>query len=748
MPEQQRTFGLLRATGVGVGAIVGGGILVLAGAAFRATGPGAIAAFAANGLIAVLTALTFAEMSTSFPESGGAYTYAKKVLSVRVAFAVGWVLWFAYIVAAVLYALGFAEFAAAILVEIYRAVLGDPPAWLASRTAVSALALAAVGGYTLSLIRSAGGGGQWATLGKVIVFAFLIVAGLWILVGRTDGAVRAGLTPFLPGGGLGLLRAMGFTFIALQGFEIIAAVAGEVQDPGRTLPRAMLLSLGAALVIYLPLLLVITTAGVGPGQSITAMSEAEPETVIAAAVRNYLGPSGYWLVMVAAVLSTLSALQANILAASRVAHSMAQDRTLPGVLVQLSRRQTPVMALYASALAVVVILMLVPNLAAAGAAASLIFLVSFALAHWTGFLARRRAPRGRNGSFLTPWFPSVQVVGGAACAALAVFQAVAVPAAGGITFIWLALGVILYVALFARRAQMVDAFAEAVDPELVRYRGRSPLVLVPVANPKSAPALAALAGALAPRAVGRVLLLSVVRHRGGIGDEDADTVGRAVKLAQESMHEALTSSLVAGRTPEALITVAPEPWDEIARVADTYRCESMLLGLHSLDQAPEGVEGEGGEAPLERLLNDVHCDVSIIRALPGWHLEQTRRVLIPVGGKGVQDELRARLLGSLCRTGPRELTFLGVLPADAADDEVVETRASLTHLAALESPTASEVLVLRADDVVGAIAGRAEQADLVILGLPRLRGRKLIGKLAVRVAEEVRCATIMISRHR
>ena len=95
-----------------MGAIVGGGILVLAGAAFRETGPSALVAFALNGLIALMTALSFAEMSSMFPESGGAYTFAKKVLTVRAAFGVGWVLWFAYIVAGVLYALGFAVFAA------------------------------------------------------------------------------------------------------------------------------------------------------------------------------------------------------------------------------------------------------------------------------------------------------------------------------------------------------------------------------------------------------------------------------------------------------------------------------------------------------------------------------------------------------------------------------------------------------------------------------------------------------------
>ena len=87
----QRTMGLAGATGVGVGAIVGGGILALAGVAFSATGPGAMLAFALNGIIAMLTALSFAEMAAAFPESGGTYTFAKKVLNVRIAFAVGWV---------------------------------------------------------------------------------------------------------------------------------------------------------------------------------------------------------------------------------------------------------------------------------------------------------------------------------------------------------------------------------------------------------------------------------------------------------------------------------------------------------------------------------------------------------------------------------------------------------------------------------------------------------------------------------
>ena len=87
MSRSERTLGLLGASQVGIGAIVGGGIFVLAGVAFSAAGPGAIIAFALNGIIAALTLLSFAEMSTAYPESGGAYTFGKRVLSIRLAFA-------------------------------------------------------------------------------------------------------------------------------------------------------------------------------------------------------------------------------------------------------------------------------------------------------------------------------------------------------------------------------------------------------------------------------------------------------------------------------------------------------------------------------------------------------------------------------------------------------------------------------------------------------------------------------------
>jgi APA family basic amino acid/polyamine antiporter len=180
----ERSISLAGATGIGVGAIVGGGILALSGVAFQTAGPAAIFAFAMNGLIALLTALSFAEMSTAFPESGGTYTFSKKVLTVEAAFAVGWIVWFASIVAAMLYALGFAAFAASLIARLCETRgWSGPAAWLDTRPTLLLLAAGATLFYSFGLARRRAGGNQWATVGKVIVFAVLIAGGAWAFAG-------------------------------------------------------------------------------------------------------------------------------------------------------------------------------------------------------------------------------------------------------------------------------------------------------------------------------------------------------------------------------------------------------------------------------------------------------------------------------------------------------------------------------------------------------------------------------------
>jgi amino acid transporter len=689
-----------------------------------------------NGFIAFLTVLSFAEMSSAFPESGGTYTFAKKVLSVQAAFGVGWVVWFASIAAAVLYAVGFASYAVLGLEKICGMFLPVTPGWVAGPVMEKALAVGVVVLYTALLTRKSSGGGQWATAGKLVVFAVLIGGGLWALKGRSAGEVTGQLTPFLPRGPVGLLEAMGFTFIALQGFDIIAALGGEVRDPERTLPRAMLISLGLALLVYLPFLFVLATAGVEPDRSLLEMSANHPDTLVAVAVQNFLGAGGFWLVVAAALLSTLSALYANLLASSRVALAMARDRTLPSFMGTVHPgRGTPARAVLASAGAVITVLVVVPGVAVAGAAASLIFLLCFALVHAASFLARRRAGPGYT-PFRVPGFPLVQLVGGLACMGLAVFQGIAEPGAGLIVSVWLLLGGVLFLSLFARRARVFDASAQARQPNLIRLRGLSPLVLVPVANPANAEAMVAVAYALAPSRVGRVLLLSVVKAP---PSWDPETSPDRLAKTQEVLRQALISSFSGGMAPEALTTIAPQPWSEIARVSLSYHCESLLLGLNDLEDPSAGKH-------LEKLMSSVDCDVVVLRAPRDWTLSGVKNVLVPMAGKSGHDVLRARLLGSLVRTAPCDVTFFRVVPLTMSTEIFDRAKRELEIMARDEVPGPCRAEVLRSHTVPEEIVRLAEQADLVILGLQRHgRRKKMFGQVALRIAAETRCGIIMIS---
>ena len=725
----ERTLGLFGATGIGVGAIVGGGILALAGVAFAAAGPATLLAFLLNGGIAFLTALSFAELAARFPHSGGTYTYAKRVLSVEAAFTLGWIVYFASIVAGVLYAFGFAEYTLVALDALW-----PDRGLLTGRPAVVLLAFGAIAAYTVTLSRSAGGGGNWATIGKVVIFAALIAVGLAIFVGAPRENLAGKLVPFAPNGLGGIFAAMGFTFIAFQGFDLIAAAGGEIKSPGRTIPRAMLLSLAVAMVVYLPLLFVVATVGVPAGGSVTEVAAAAPATIVAVSAQNFLGSLGFWLVVAAALLSMLSALQANLFASSRIVLAMARDRTLPRVLGQVNASGIPVAALVAGAATMAVVLLLLPNLATAGAAASLIFLTVFTLAHGISILARLRGGR-QPIAFRTPYFPAVPIVGGLCCAALALFQGVVVPIAGAIALIWILIGVGIYLWLFAHQARAFDALQEARDPQLHQLRGRSPLVLAPIANPANAEVMVTVANALAPPNAGRVLLLSVVT-------DISNGVESRLENAQAVLRASLTTSAQLGLYPEALTTLASGPWEEIARVASTHRCESLLLGLSDL-------RDDAIRRRVNALMSRVDSHVVILRALPEWQLGQVERVLIPIGGKGDHEELRARVLGSLSRLGSPEVIYLRVVPTSTSEASLMRTQWALQRLTEDRSLGLGRAEVVRSDDPQGEIVRRAAASDLMILGLQRLsRQQKMFGEFARSLAErtEEHCAILMISR--
>ncbi len=706
MNAPTRHIGLFAATSIGIGAIVGGGILALAGAAFATTGPAAVLAFALNGLIAIITALSFAELASAFPQSGGTYLFAKKVLSIRSAFNVGWVVWFASIVAAALYALGFASF-----------TLGSASTLWPSQMTLLRSPLFSIGFATVTVVfttwllsRSPGSGGSWVNILKVSVFAVLILAGFWIWA-KDQPPVQSRLAPFFPFGFTGLIQAMGYTFIALQGFDLIAAVAGEVKEPRKILPKAMLISLLTALGIYLPLLLVMLVVGVPQSGDIVAIAGKNPDLILAIGARVYLGPFGFWLVMLSGVLSMYSALLANLFAASRIAQAMARDRTLPSVLDQLNERHgTPVNAMWVTSGLVILILVIVGDVSNAGAASSLIFLISFSLTHFISLLVRQRQPN--HTGFRTPGWPVLPVVGMLACLGLAVFQGLAVPAAGVITAIWLTAGFFFYLMLFGQRAKIFDAASEHGDPDLLELRGKSPLVLVPMANPANAGTLSTLAAALSPSA-GRVLLLNIAQRSAG-PDQKA-----IIDVMADILRRSMAAALDSGVRVECLGTLSGDPWQEIERVANLHHCALTLMGMSDLTD-------EKTRQRLETLAARLPSNLAILRSGIGWDPLSVQNILVPVGGRDVHNTLRARLLTALYHQARKEvhITYLIVALADTKPADQSHIVHTWKQLVSDESPAQSQIRIIPGHSVSDVILEQATDSDLLILGMGKISRHK------------------------
>ena len=185
--------------------------------------------------------------------------------------------------------------------------------------------------------------------------------------------------------------------------------------------------------------------------------------------------------------------------------------------------------------------------------------------------------------------------------------------------------------------------------------------------------------------------------------------------------------------------MAKEPWTEIARVAELHECESLLLGL---SRFPRETQDQ-----ITALLTQVDSDVLVLRAPTEWHPRDCRRVLVPIGGRGWHDALRARLLGTLASMGMDRCVFFRTFPPGTSEDQLANARRQLSDLGEEKVGRSVEVEVVIAEDVAGAILERADSCDLLLLGLRRRGKRKKdFGPFALHLAEQSTTATLLISR--
>ncbi|MFW6004335.1 MAG: APC family permease [Halodesulfurarchaeum sp.] len=403
--ELERTIGLVGGLTIGIGTMIGAGIFVFPGLAAERAGPAASLSFLIGGVIALLVALPASELATAMPRSGGGYFFISRGLGTAAGAIVGLSLWLGLVFASAFYLVGLGAYASAAIAEI-----GID---LTVNLAVPLGVAFAVGLTGASLA----GTENSATLQNYIVGGLLVILAVFLTYGGLDamGVFGRETIPeaFFPRGHLPVLSTAGLVFTSYLGFAQVATVAGDIKNPGRSLPIAMVGSVVVVTVLYVVTIFVATSA-LG-AETLGTFGE----TAIVEVARQLLGEPGAVAILVAGVLATISSANASILSASRTVYALSRDAILPDRAGTLNLRYgTPHVALLAAG-GPIVVLVLTGQVELLAEVASFLHLLMYGLIGVTVIVLRRRDPEWYQPSYSMPGVPALPIVAALASFGLA-----------------------------------------------------------------------------------------------------------------------------------------------------------------------------------------------------------------------------------------------------------------------------------------------------------------------------------------
>ncbi len=721
-------MGLAEATLIGVGAMVGAGIFVLTGIAAGAAGPALMLAFALNGVVALTAAASYAELGSTFPQAGGGYAWAKLALPGPWGFLAGWMSWFSHSVAASLYALAFGAYFAQLL---HSFGLGLPH--LAEPGEVKVLAVLVVIFFAAVNFRGSaetGRAGNLITLGQMAILFVFIVSGLWALRGAPRWPQQ--LAPFFPKGIPGLLTAMGLTFVAFEGYEIIAQCGEEVRNPRQNIPRAIFLAVGLVVPIYVLIAFAMLGAVRAPdGVAVWQYLGSHAELAVLEAARQF-APGGMALLLLGGLFATTSALNATLYSSSRVSFAMGRDFNLPGVFALIhGKRRTPHGAIFISAAGIILMALALP-LADVASATDITFMFLFAMINVSLIALRYQRPDEKRG-FRVPFHPWVPLLSTVCLLFLAAYLFRFSSKAWYVAASWIALGLVLY-REYARRREREETGARALLEERTVAPVKDP-VLVALANPSTVEPLTRLACAVAKNRDTSVVALHVVKiPRQLPSSEGRQFIDRAdplfeasVKIGKKMEVPVLSSLWVSESLHGGLL-------DAIAEKKPSL----LVLGWRGQTRARARLLG----TTLDPVLSGSPTDTLLLR----WRNKKAKiaRVLV-----GVTASPHARLSVEVAQALERELKtktrYLHVIKRGTPMDGPTE-RAFLREAADGEPPIDLEIV--QAGGTADGIVEASKEADLLILGAARegLLSQLIFGEKTRSMARRARCAVLLARR--
>jgi APA family basic amino acid/polyamine antiporter len=408
--ELERTLGLKGGLAIGVGTMIGAGIFVFPGIAAGRAGPAAAGSFAIGAVVALLVALPTSELATAMPRSGGGYYFISRGLGALFGAVVGLSLWFGLVFASAFYLVGFGFYAQAVLER----------AGVAFGGADVVVPLALVFGAFLTALNISGTENAAKLQNGVVGVLLAIVVGFLTFGGLSAlgfiGAAEPVSESFLSQGAFPVLTTAALVFTSYLGFAQVATVAGEIKDPGRNLPLAMVGSVVIVGILYVATIFVaVSTFG-------SARLATLGETAMVDIASAVMGPLGAIAILLGGLLATVSSANASILSTSRAIYAVSKDALLPRVASRINLRYgTPHVALGLAG-GPILVLILLGEVELLAEVASFLHLVMYALLCVALIALRRDEPDWYDPAFRVPGYPVVPVVGALASVAMIGFM--------------------------------------------------------------------------------------------------------------------------------------------------------------------------------------------------------------------------------------------------------------------------------------------------------------------------------------
>ena len=436
----ERTIGLWQLTAIGLGAIIGAGIFALAGPVAKTTaGPAVTVSFLIAGVASACAALSYAEFGGLIPRAGSAYTYGYAVLGECVGWFIGWDLLLEYTAIVAVVAIGVSQYIDFLL----QAIGLDLPAWMLGAPGTGsghhvdlfAVLLCLLVAWLLNRgIRTGATVETWLVFVKIAIVIAVIVVGAFYVDGDN-------LTPYFPHGLSGAASGAAIVFFAVFGYDAMSTAAEESKEAERNLPKAIVLSLAIAMVLYVLAATVLT--GMVDYRDLA-------DTAAFSAAFDSVGLSGFAkVVAVGAIVGIFTVLFSFTLGASRVWYAISRDGLLPSWFAKTNAHHSPARPVWIVGLVSAAIAGFV-EIGDAAELTNIGILLAFVVVSAAVIVLRYRSPELPR-TFRTPFMPITPLVG----IGFSLWLITKLQEATWIRFaVWFVIGVVIYAAYGYRHSKL------------------------------------------------------------------------------------------------------------------------------------------------------------------------------------------------------------------------------------------------------------------------------------------------------